>query len=87
MKFSALMGEPDSDPQAAAGEATSQVADVQDRAPVTPSAAGEPGFAQLNVTEPATATPVEAPNEADRLEGLETIDDDLLPRAPRRGRR
>ena len=71
MKFSDLMGEPDSDPPS--GEAS------------TPSGA-EPGLAQLNVTEAAPATLADVEPEPDRLAMLETIDDDLLPRAQRRGR-
>lgn len=73
MKFSDLMGEPESDPPVFEPEVASSV--------------GEPGFAQLNVTEPTAATPAENPSEADRLEGLETIDDDLLPQSPRRSRK
>lgn len=73
MRFSDLMGEPDSDPPATDRPATSAVA--------------EPGFAQLNVAESAPATLADAETELERLEGLEAIDDDLLPRAQRRGRR
>ncbi len=85
MRFSDLMGDPDSDP--AATDAPVPAPAPTNPATPAPAAAGQPSFAQLNVAQPASETEPQTPDEGDRLATLEAIDDDLLPRAQRRGRR